>query len=141
MVEEMRRQMQPHISSGLLVPVLDTAELAIFRLADTGYLAFCDEAIHSSTGLYIGFNLYGSEFDMLMHKPYKATFMHIVSAASGQEKNRAVVLTSDIVKKFTELKNRVAAMEKNPYINFALEAELIEISKKALATKKKWWQK
>ena len=78
---------------------------------------------------------------MLMHKPYKATFMHIVSAASGQEKNRAVVLTSDIVKKFTELKNRVAAMEKNPYINFALEAELIEISKKALATKKKWWQK
>jgi len=31
-------------------------------------------------------------------------------------------------------------MEQNPYINFALEEELMGIAKKAL-TKKKWWQK
>ena len=141
MVEEMRRQMQPHISSGLLVPVLDTAELAIFRLADTGYLAYCDDVISESTGLYIGFNLYGTEFDMLMHKPYKSTYISIMTAAVNRGEKRAVVLTSELVKKFTDLKNRVAAMEKNPYINFAVEAELIEISKKALASKKKWWQK
>ena len=131
--ENLMQEMRPHLQSGLLVTVLEADDYTVFRLADTGYALFLHNLTLKNTQMHIGFNLTGPEFNQIMHHPYTDTFMKINCKAVQQKEERGFVMTADIVEKFTKLRNRVMTMPKNPYINFAIEAKLIEISKKALA--------
>lgn len=134
--QRLDNEINPLIRRGLLVKVLDVDGLTVCRLANTGYVAFLHGLREKQTGHSIGFNLIGQEFDMLMHYPNVDTFQQINFEAVQKGEKRAVVLTPALIAKFTQLKNKVDAMPENPYINPALEAELIEIAKKAQAPKK-----
>ena len=131
--ERLDKEMLPHVKSGLLATVLETESFTFYRLANTGYVLFLHGLVNQTTNLSIGYNLKGNEFDIIMHYPFKKTFMKLNAESVERGEKRGFVMTDEITKKFTELKNRVDAMPENPYINFALEAELIEIAHKALA--------
>ena len=134
--QKLDREINPLISQGLLKKILEVEGLTVCRLANTGYVAFMHGLVHKQSGNNIGFNLTGPELNVLMHNPNVDTFMQINYQAVQKGEKRGFTFTGPIIEKFKGLKRRVDSMPQNPYINFGVEAELIEIAKQALASSK-----